>query len=75
MVKILKKKNPLSLQEIVDEIMKRDETAFTGKTPRNSLYSIVYRNEKKRLEEKNQTLFLTNKERREIVYSINPNFK
>lgn len=75
MIKILKKKGSLSLIEIVNEINKVDSEAFTGKTPRNSLYSIVYRNEKKRSEQKNKTLFLTNKERREVVYSLNPEFK
>jgi len=75
MVKVLKKQGSLSLIEIVDEIIKDDCSAFTGKTPRNSLYSIVYRNEKKRLEQKNQTLFLTTKGKRGIVYSLNPEFK
>jgi hypothetical protein len=75
MVDVLVKKKALSLQEIVDEIDRVNPGAFTGHTPRNSLYSIIYRREKNRTEQGTQPLFLTDKIRREIIYSINPKYK
>ncbi|WP_312437301.1 HTH domain-containing protein [Achromobacter sp.] len=72
MVAALKKKKALSLQEVVEAIQKKKPDVFTGKTPRNSLYSIIYRREKNRLERGNELLFMTERVRGEVVYSLNP---
>lgn len=74
MVEVLKKKKALSLQEIVNEIVRVSPEAFTGQTPRNSLYSIVYRRDKNRVDQGKQPLFLTEKIRSEIIYFINPKY-
>lgn len=72
MVEILKiKKLPMSLGEIIEEIKICSPTALTGKTPRNSLYSIIYRREKRRIYADEEALFKTTEERREILYSLN----
>lgn len=72
MVQILnRKKLPMSLGEIIDEIKTLSPTLLTGKTPRNSLYSIIYRREKRRVDAGEKPLFKTTEERREILYSIN----
>lgn len=72
MVATLKKRKVLSLPEIVQEILKGSPEAFTGQTPTNSLYSIVYRREKSRLENGQPALFLTEKVRNVLLYSLNP---
>lgn len=72
MVEILKNKNsPMSLGEIVDEIKTLSPTALAGKTPRNSLYSIIYRREKRRVDAGENPLFKTFEERREVLYLLN----
>lgn len=72
MVEILrKKKTALTLKEIVAEIKNIEPDAFTGKTPTNSLYSIIYKREKRRTENGESLLFTTKKDRTVIVYSIN----
>jgi transcriptional antiterminator len=49
MIQILSlSKDPISLTQIAKEIELSDPTILSGKTPRNSLYSIVYRREKRR---------------------------
>ena len=76
MVDVLKKKKKaLSLGEIVSEIERIEPSAFSGKTPTNSLYSIIYRREKRRIENGNQPLFLIEKDRNSSVYSLNPKCK
>lgn len=72
MLKILEhKKIPMSLREIVDEIKKIDPSVFCGQTPRNSLYSIIYRRERSRIENGESPLFKTTQERRETLYILN----
>jgi hypothetical protein len=72
MIAVLKKKKvALSLQEIVFEIQKSSPSIFTGSTPRNSLYSIVYRREKRRASLGKEALFNRQECRGEILYSIN----
>lgn len=73
MVEVLKKKKALSLGEIVSEIEKIDPHAFTGKTPTNSLYSIIYRREKRRIENGVKSIFIIEKDRNCSVYSLNKN--
>ena len=49
MIHILRfSKRPVSLAQIAKEIELSDPTILSGKTPRSSLYSIVYRWEKRR---------------------------
>ncbi|MBC7428041.1 MAG: hypothetical protein H7336_05485 [Bacteriovorax sp.] len=75
MVKVLKKKNvSLSLQEIVLEIIKLSPDVFTGSTPRNSLYSVIYRREKRRASLKKESLFIRKECRGEVLYSINKKY-
>lgn len=72
MVAVLrKKKAALTLKEIVAEIKNIEPDAFTGKTPINSLYSIIYKREKRRAKNGEPPLFTTKKDRTVIVYSIN----
>ena len=73
MVEILKKKKkPLTLVEVVEQISKTSPEAFTGKTPSKSLYSIIYRREKLRIEKGQQPVFLKDTEQKETLYSLNP---
>lgn len=76
MVAVLKKKKkPLSLAEIVSEIAKIAPDRFTGDTPRNSLYSIIYRREKRREAMGHKPQFLQEKCRGEVLFSLNPDFQ
>jgi hypothetical protein len=61
---------PLTLTEIVKEIHKVSPNVLTGKSPRNSLYSIIYRREKRRIETGVPTLFDTFTERRDVLYTL-----
>ena len=73
MVEILKKKKkPLTLLEVVDEISKVNPEVFTGKTPSKSLYSTIYRREKARIAKGNHPIFLQDSTRQETLYSLNP---
>ncbi|PMG87338.1 hypothetical protein BCU81_10585 [Vibrio breoganii] len=65
-------KQALTLDEIVSEILSRNPSALTGKTPRNSLYSVVYRREKRREERGLQALFNTTTRGGATYYSLNP---
>jgi len=65
-------KQALTLDEIVSEILSRNPAALTGKTPRNSLYSVVYRREKRREERGLHALFKTATRGGATYYSLNP---
>ncbi len=64
-------KQALTLDEIVSEIQRRDPSALTGKTPKNSLYSVVYRREKRRAERGLNSLFKTKTRGSSTYYSLN----
>jgi len=64
-------KQPLSLDEVVTEIIKISPTTLTGKTPNKSLYSIIYRREKQRKERGHQPLFHQMKRGGATYYSLN----
>jgi hypothetical protein len=65
-------KQALTLDEIVSEITSRNPSALTGKTPRNSLYSVIYRREKRREERGLHALFKTTTRGGATYYSLNP---
>ncbi|WP_312312065.1 hypothetical protein [Atlantibacter sp.] len=71
----LKENKELSVREVVQHIIKINPNIFNGKTPRNSLYSVIYRRERKRIANGMEPLFITKKIRNEIVYYINPQNK
>lgn len=68
-------KEGLPLSRIVTAIQKIDPNCFSGKTPVNSLYSIIYRREKKRIELGEHTLFDKYTFHRETLYKINKESK
>ena len=73
MVEVLKKKKePQTLQEIVDEISAKNPEVFTGKTPKKSLYSTIYRREKSRVAKGLPPLFFQYTARRENAFILNP---
>jgi hypothetical protein len=61
---------PMTLSEIVETIKKSNPSAIVGKTPTNSLYSIVYRNEKRRIERGIDQLFNKEYVGADCVYSL-----
>ena len=65
-------KQALTLEEIVSEILSMNPSALTGKTPRNSLYSVIYRREKRRSERGLDALFKTSTRGGATYYSLNP---
>lgn len=76
MVDILEEsKQELTLNEIVSEILRRNPTLLSGKTPKKSLYSVLYRREKRRLEYGLPLLFKTIKRRNTTYYSLSLNNK
>jgi hypothetical protein len=64
-------KKPMTLNEIVDVIKSSNPESFNGKTPRKSLYSIIYRNEKRRQENNESLLFKVEITSRHAIYSLN----
>lgn len=72
MVEILRRrKSPMTLGEIVDVILLQEPTALGGATPRNSMYSIVFRRERRRKESRMPLLFKTTKVRGSQLYQLN----
>lgn len=69
---LAKSKQALTMDEIVSEILSNNPSALTGKTPRNSLYSVVYRREKRRAERGLQALFKTTTRGGATYYSLTP---
>jgi hypothetical protein len=74
MVQILQEaKEPLRLPEIAALIKASHPDAITGKTPANSLYSIIYRTEKRRTDRGEKTLFNKEYIKADCFYSLNIN--
>lgn len=71
MVKVLQdSKEPMTLNDIVDSIRKNNPGAFRGKTPKNSLYSIIYKHEKRRKERNEEMLFNIDIKQNYSLYSL-----
>lgn len=64
------RRKPLTLNEIVEEIRQRDPNILSGKTPVNSLYSIIYRREKRRVESNESPLFSKKIEHGVVLYFL-----
>ncbi|WP_225315780.1 HTH domain-containing protein [Aeromonas caviae] len=62
---------PLNLTEIVNAINSIDDTSLAGRTPEKSLYSIIYRREKRRRESGQKTVFIVSKRGGTQYYSVN----
>jgi len=61
MIKVLQSSSePLNLNEIVEEINKLDKNCLTGGSPSKSLYSIIYRREKRRTLNNEEPVFIVN---------------
>lgn len=65
----------LTLDEIVEQILLKNTNTLTGNTPKKSLYSVIYRREKRRKERGQTTLFLTNSRGGATYYSLNQKVK
>ncbi len=61
----------LNLNEIVEKIQCLDPQAFTGKSPKKSLYSVIYRREKRRTLNNIPPLLIQKKVGRNTVYTLN----
>ena len=69
---ILKKsKEPMLISEIVKKIRKISDTHLTGNTPEKSLYSMIYRSEKKRSEQGKPERFRKVKRGNMILLELN----
>jgi hypothetical protein len=66
---------PLTLIEIVEIMLKMNPIILTGKTPKNSLFSILHRREIRRKEMGYQTLFIKTTKGKDTFYRINPKGK
>lgn len=64
-------KKGMTLRQLVDEIRGIDSSCLTGKMPVNSLYSIIYRKEKKRAEMGMPAFFIKTVVHRETLYTLN----
>ncbi len=61
----------LTLDEIVEQILDRSPETLGGKTPKKSLYSVIYRKERRRKERGLPVLFKTSTRGGAKYYSIN----
>tara|TARA_B100000929_G_C15341027_1_gene364148 strand:+ start:275 stop:574 length:300 start_codon:yes stop_codon:yes gene_type:complete len=61
----------LTLDEIVEQILDRSPATLGGRTPKKSLYSVIYRKEKRREERGLPVLFKTSTRGGAKYYSIN----
>lgn len=72
MTQVLKEKNrAMTIREIVTEIVKIDSNCLNGKNPTKSLYSIIYRREKRRILNNKPKAFTTSEDRGQTLYSLN----
>jgi len=74
-IEILKLKTALSLAQLVEEIQLRDKALLSGKTPKNSLYSIILRREQKRITCGGLPFFKVNRVGKNNFYSLNKEVK
>lgn len=65
---------PLSVHEIVQGMKRLAPQVLPGKTPNKSLYSVIYRREKRREEFGEPNAFIMFKRDMVSRYSINPKF-
>ena len=71
-VKVLKEsRKPLTLMEITKRIIDKKLCDTNGKTPDKTLYSIISRREKARIERGENTLFKKSKDQGFIKYTLN----
>jgi HB1, ASXL, restriction endonuclease HTH domain len=71
MVRVLTdSQRPMPLSEITRAIKSSFPEAMTGKTPEKSLYSVVYRSEKRRIEKKLEPLFIKEYVKGDCFYSL-----
>ena len=71
-VTVLKKsRRPLSVREIVDEMMKLGLVEPSGRTPQNSMQNTIRRANEKRKEAKMPPLFVRKQNGSRYVYSLN----
>lgn len=68
---LVKSDTPMTLNEIIQKIQESTPSAFTGSNPKNSLYSIIYRREKRRIEKGHASLLTKTKRNGLIFYSLN----
>jgi len=61
----------LTFQEIARKIEEKEPGTFTGKTPANSLYSVMYRRENRRKQRGHEPLLKAVKEGRSVYYTLN----
>jgi hypothetical protein len=72
MLDILKgAKRPMTIVQIVEVIQLLEPSVFTGKTPHKSLYSIVYRNERRRISIGEKILFKKSVQNGSVFYTPN----
>lgn len=64
-------KEPLTIEEMVEKIKQKDPSKLSGANPRKSLYSIIYRREKRRVERGHEPLLREHKSKYEVKYSLN----
>ena len=60
----------LTLQEIAQKMEEKEPGIFTGKTPSNSLYSVIYRRENRRKQRGHEPLLRKVKEGRSVYYTL-----
>lgn len=68
-------KKPLTLGEISEKIILKHPDAFRGNTPERSLYSIIYRREKRRISAGLKPLLIKSISDHVARYSLNPESK
>lgn len=66
------KKQPLSIKEIVTDILRANPSVFMGGTPNKSLYSVIYKREKNRIKSNEEPLFIKLTGSEGVTYAINP---
>ena len=72
LVEVLRKsEKELSIHEIIDRIRNINPNILSGKTPHKSLYSIIYKREKQRLERGQPPLLNVTKRGGASYYSLN----
>ncbi|MGG8470792.1 HTH domain-containing protein [Rahnella sp. PAMC25617] len=75
-IEVLKNsKKPLSMLQMVEKIQKKYPLLLTGQTPKNTLYAMIYKREKRRAMDSEAAIIIRHNEGRSVYYKLMDNTK
>ncbi len=63
-------RKPLPISELVDRMLREEHVAPSGRTPKNSLYSIILRTNRRLVSQGKRPQFLVHRKGRRVFYTL-----